>query len=96
MSTAAAHRIEIDPVEDPRNSLLDAFDALVESLKDNGLELQLRTRVARLLPPEAIGTLPLSTVLVALKDIERCRVSDEAKQRNRKARDLVMTMMGAA
>lgn len=96
MSTAAAHTHGRDEREDPRNSLLTAFDVLVESLKDNGLEVQLRARVARLLPPEAVGSLPLSTILTALKDIDRCRLGDEAKARNRKARVLVMTMMGAA
>lgn len=97
MSTLAAHTHERDEREDdPRNRLLDAFDVLVEGLKDNGLEVQLRARLARLLPPEAVGSLPLSTILTALKDIDRCRLGDEAKQRNRKARDLVMTMMGTA
>lgn len=96
MSTAAAHTHERDEREDPRNRLLDTFDVFVESLKDNGLEAQLRARVARLLPPEAVGSLPLSTILTALKDADRCRLSDEAKQRNRKARDLVLVMMGAA
>lgn len=35
---------------DPRNALLDAFEAQVEAMIANGLEPQLRTRLARLLP----------------------------------------------
>lgn len=96
--TPAAHAhaaIEAAP-EDPRNRLLDAFDVLVESLKDNGLEAQLRARLARLLPAEAVGSLPLSTVLTALRDADRCRLSEEAKQRNRDARNLIIGMMRAA
>lgn len=96
MSTAAAHTHERDEREDRRNSLLTAFDVLVESLKDNGLEVQLRARFARLMPPETVGPLPLATILTALKDADRCRLSDGAKRRNRAARDLVLGMMGAS
>lgn len=97
--TPAAHAhaaIERSEPEDPRNSLLAAFDVLVESLKDNGLEPQLRARVARLLPPEEVGTLPLSIVLTALRDGDKCRLSDAAKQRNAAARKVVLQMMGGA
>lgn len=81
--------------EDRRNRLLDAFDVLVESLKDNGFEVQLRARFARIMPPEAVGSLPLTTILTALQDADRCRLGAEAKLRNRRARDLVLSMMGA-
>ena len=40
-----------DAQEDPRNRLLDALDGLIEAIQDNGLEFQLRTRLARFLPP---------------------------------------------
>ena len=93
MTTHAAHTHERDEREDPRNRLLDALDVLIESLKDNGLEPQVRARVARLLPPEEVGGLPLSTVLIALRDADRCRLSEDAKQRNRAARDLVTSML---
>lgn len=36
--------------EDPLNNLLDAFEAQVQALIDNGLEPQLRARIQRLLP----------------------------------------------
>ncbi len=39
------------PDEGPRNALLDAFEAQVEALVDNGFEAQLRARLSRLLPP---------------------------------------------
>lgn len=93
--TYAAHTHEVAEREDPRNRLLDAFETLAESLKDNGLEAQLRTRIARLFPAEAVGSLPLSTILTALRDADRCRLSEEAKQRNRAARELVTSMMRA-
>lgn len=39
-----------DEHDDPRNMLLEAFDAQVEAMIENGFELQLRNRLARLLP----------------------------------------------
>jgi hypothetical protein len=95
--TPAAHAHERDErPEDPLNRMLDVFEVMVESLKHNGLEAPLRARVARLLPPEEVGALPLSQVLTALRDADKCRLSEEAKQRNQTARKVVMTMMGAA
>lgn len=44
--------------DDPRNALLDAFEAQIAALIDNGLEPQLRTRLARLLPPPAPASKP--------------------------------------
>lgn len=46
-SSADPHPRETD---DPRNRLLDAFEAQVEAMLANGLEPQLRARLARLLP----------------------------------------------
>jgi hypothetical protein len=96
MTAVAPARHEPAEREDPRNRMLDVFDTLVESLKDNGLEPQLRARVARLLPAEPAASLPLSQVLIALRDVDRCRLSDDAKKRNRAARAIVTQMMGAA
>ena len=39
--------------DDPMNRLLDAFEAHVEAMLANGLEAQLRARLARLLPAPA-------------------------------------------
>jgi hypothetical protein len=93
--TPAAHSVPRE-TDDPRNRLLDAFETLVESLIANDLEAQIRARFARLLPPEQVGPLPLTKVLTALRDIDRCRLSDAAKQRNAEARATVTKMMGAA
>lgn len=38
--------------EDPRNALLDAFDAQVRAMIDNGFEPQLRARLAKHLPAQ--------------------------------------------
>jgi len=64
--TAIATKPRTEPVEaeDPRNALLDAFANQVQALIDNGLEVQIRARLAHLLPapvlppPVAPGRLP--------------------------------------
>lgn len=103
MSTAAAHRHEGDEREDPRNRLLDAFDVLVESLKDNGLEPQLRARFERILPPdvpapaaEAERALNFTVVLQALKANGRRRYSETEIDLIRRAREIVVREMEAA
>ncbi|WP_181337097.1 hypothetical protein [Hyphomicrobium methylovorum] len=48
---AARPRSEPEDRDDPRNRLLDAFDAQIEALIDNGFEAQVRARVERHLPP---------------------------------------------
>ena len=45
-----------DEFQDPRNALLPAFEAMVEGMLANGLEAQVRTILARLLPdPRAVA-----------------------------------------
>lgn len=49
--TTLAKSIELEEIVDPRNALIDAFEATITALVDNGFEAQLRARLARLLPP---------------------------------------------
>lgn len=51
--TARADLFGPQEQDDPRNALLDAFEAQVQALLDNGFELQVRTRLERLLPPRS-------------------------------------------
>mgnify|MGYP001500572918 CR=1 FL=1 len=69
MAAAAVAPNEAPEREDPMNALLEAFEGTVRALIDNGLEPQLRARLARLLPPEAVpaaGDLELKLRLVNL------------------------------
>lgn len=55
---AARGKAEPHETDDPRNLLLDAFEGQVRALIDNGLEVQLRMRLERLLPAPAAPRLP--------------------------------------
>lgn len=56
MSAAARQSVFADDLsEDPRNALLDAFEAQVVALIDNGFEVQVRARLTRLLPAPQVA-----------------------------------------
>jgi len=99
MSTAAAMRHERDERPDPRNRLLDAFEAHVVSLIDNDLEVQLRARLNRLLPPltpqratDAERALNFAIVMKALSTGRR-RYSEAELDLIRRARQIVAKEM---
>lgn len=99
MSTAAAMRHERDEHPDPRNRLLDVFEVMVESLIDNDLEVQLRTRFDRLLPPikanratDAERALNFAIVMKALTTGRR-RYSEAELDLIRRARQIVAKEM---
>lgn len=98
--TAARHQsADTAEREDPLNGLLDAFEAQVQALIDNGLEAQVRARFARLLPVPAaaradVSALEWSTILTALR-ATRPRDGAEGNQ-VRRARAWVIERMHAA
>lgn len=102
MTTARHQGADTAEREDPLNGLLDAFEAQVQALIDNGLEAQVRARFARLLPVPAapaaaradVSALEWSTILTALR-ATRPRDGAEGNQ-VRRARAWVIERMHAA
>ncbi len=119
MSSAAAYARTSDlpglvspDRDDPLDRLLDAFEVQVEALKDQGLEPQLRARLARLLPPPPATPAPaatpleaqtdtrdeldLATVMSALKIVSGRGLGDANRNITTKAREIVLGWMKQA
>lgn len=101
MSTAAAYR-QAPEQNDPRNGILDLFDAMISTLKDMGLESQVEAKLAKHFPtPKAEGqnvelALGMATVLRALQIVNPRNYSEGQRTLLRNAREVVTKEMARA